>query len=346
MRDEISYLASLVACRARVDKTEPDPENLRCGWRTDQLLTDIDAFVVGQENDPAIYAEIARRALEQIKADEQPEITALLNLAAFRGERLLPVSPEREQALTQMAQDLNKLVLSLPDGNRKKRCQSLLLYHLGVFSDAYGHFDSSAKLQRKSAETAEKNGDKPGAAIGHFLQAVYQLKQALCDGHPNPIEAHFAVLQKRFELLVEATRGTALEVQWGQGNGPCHMIQACVWLNRDHSNWDGWVVTALAAAEKLGQAWQPAADFVSAVNMHQCGDAGVNAALAAVAADIKQANEVKAAALLLLMRRVLAGGGQTGMEAAARQAAKEFFEQMPEQGGAQHVRAIAERLLQ
>lgn len=125
-----------------------------------------------------------------------------------------------------------------------------------------------------------------------------------------------------------------------------HMIQVCVWLGKnDHPDWETWVVTALAAAEKLGPAWQPISKFFRALDMNKRGDQGALAALGAVALE-SQDNETKATALLVLARRALAEGIQTGEhgQLSAREVAADFIRQMPEMG-TQHVRAIGARLL-
>lgn len=351
-------LSGLVACIARTDTTAPDPNNPRSGWWTDILLTAIDKYVIGQENDPAAYAEIARQALAQLQAagrkapeivgaammvasDQaalleaawgQPEVVALLGLAEFRGERLLPVSPEREQSLIRMAQGLEDTIAFLPAGNRKARCLSLLRYHTGVFYDDYGHFAQAAEAQKRAAEEADFINDRPGAAICRFLEAVYHLKQALCEGKIGTL--YWSFLESRFKDLVEVTRGMAMEVQWGQDNGSRHMIEACVWLNTSYcaAGWDTWVTTALAAAEKLGQAFAPGARFVQAVDLDKRNDPEAESALTAVAGDDNQTDEIKATALLVLARR-------------NRDKASWFVTLMPEEAGAQHVRAIAARLL-
>lgn len=238
-----SLLANLLACRARVDKTEPDPGNSRVGWRTDQLLQDIDALVVGQKNAPAVFVQIAQEALDQLQVGEWAELTteALLRLAVFRGERLLPVSEERKEALGQMQERLAGLIQGLPEGTRKTRCCSLFEYHRGVFYDAYGLFGLAADAQSRAAEHADKMGDRPGATISRFLGAMYSLKQTLADGgQAGEMDRAFVRLERRYGELTAAVRGTAFEAQWAEGNGPIYMIEACVWLEKmNHPNWDG-----------------------------------------------------------------------------------------------------------
>ncbi len=332
---DVATLVDLVVARARTDTTAPDPNNVRVGWRTDQLLTgDVDTLVCYNCNDPAMYAEIGRQVLAEVQA--LPEIAALVRLAIFRGERLLPVNEERKRALLEMVQKLGDFIGTLPDGTRKKRCSSLFQYHTGVFYDAYGCFAEAAEAQRQAADIAELAGDMPGgAAISSFVAAVYELKDALCSGTADRINASFTALQHQHLRLIEAVRGTAFEVSWGQGNAPMHMVEACVWLDRQHPDQNAWVETAIAAAEKLGQAFKGCADLVQAVRLDWANDAGAEDALKRVA-ESNNVNEQKAAALLILVRRAQKEGDA--------EEARQFASQMPETG-AQHVRAIAARLL-
>ena len=210
-------------------------------------------------------------------------------------------------------------------------------------------FAEGAKLQGQSAEIAQVNGDKPGESIGYFLERVYLLKQAMVDGDQAAMGTAFTALEQRFNPLVEAVRGTPLEVSWGQGNVSIHMIEALVWLNRwNHPALDVWVAMALAASEKLGQAWQPGARFVRAAYLDSDDNQEAEAALTGVANDTEQTNELRATALLILARRSLAGGCQSGIQSGMmplpQKTAAELIAQMPETG-AQHVRAIAARLL-
>jgi len=107
------------------------------------------------------------------------------------------------------------------------------------------------------------------------------------------------------------------------------MLQASVWLGRDYVV--KWADTAIAAAEKLGEAFHPGAEFAGALKA--CKESAPEADNALwVAIRSNGGNEMKATAFLALMRRVSKGRGE------------ELLVQMPEQG-AQHVVAIAKRLL-
>ncbi len=333
---DIPTLVDLVVARARVDTSAPDSVNLRNGWRTDALLTgDIDALVVGKNNDPATYAEIGQLVYAQVT--DLPEMATLAELAILRGARLIaPADPVREQSILQLSDMLKRHISALPDGTRKMRCASLLEYHMGIFYETYGRFDLAAAAQIRSAEEAERLGDRAGTAIAYYSAARDNLKEALRTDKPaDELKALFSEQETRFAELVEAVRDTPHEVQWTQGNCPMHMVEACVWLNRTHPRWDEWVATAVAAPVKLGAAWMPGADFVLAADMDHRDDPGAEDTLYTIARD-NNVNERKATANLILARRALRAG--------ARGAAQILVMLMPTEG-TQHVRAIAERLL-
>jgi len=330
---DVKTLVDLIVVRARVDKTAPDP-TLRNGWRTDNLfMGDVDALVVGQNNDPSAYAKIGRQVLAKVR--DLPEMAVLAQLAILRGERLLTATPEREKLILQFAQELETAISILPDGTRKMRCKSLFEYHMGIFYETYGRFDLAADAHTRAAKEADRFGDRPGAAISHFMETVCRLQDALRTDRPSDeLETIFSDMEKKFAQLVEAMYGSALEVQWAEGNCPALMIEACVWLDRTHIKWNDWVTTAIAAAEKLGRAWEPIAEFVRAVDMDNHGDPQTDEALYAIAKG-GDVNERRATAFLILARHAIQSGKANE--------AINIVEQIPVQG-AQHVRTIAERM--
>ena len=131
MNRNIEIMAAIIAAGVVVDKTEPNPANPGEGWRTEVLLQEAYAYIVGQLNDPGTYVEMCRKAL--VRVQNRPEIAALLQVAIFWGERLLPMDAEREQLLARMKVDLRTAISALPNGPRKARCTALLDYHKGAF---------------------------------------------------------------------------------------------------------------------------------------------------------------------------------------------------------------------
>jgi len=339
---DVNTLVDLILARAKMDKTEPDSANLRNGWRTDALLTDVDLLVTGQHNDPAAYASIAKQILGQIYhlPDISPGIPELIQLAILRGERLLPITPQREQAILKLAHEIDQAITALPEGPKKMRCRSLMDYHMGIFCDAIGRFDLAVVSHEKSAKKAKEFGDLPGASISIFVAALYRLKQALLENQPDEeLEALFSDLEEKFGQMEEALRGSALYVQWAQGNGPMHMIMAHVWLGKGYSPfWGDWVTTAIKAADKLGEAWKAGAELVEAANNFDYdGITKTEKSLTIIAENEKFGDEVRATAFLLLTR--LAAFWKDVDRA------QHLVESMPKTGAASHVKAVAERLL-
>lgn len=328
-------LADLVVCVARTDTTQPDLENLRNGWMTDLLFSQmIDKFLIQQCNNPTILSAVAKKVLARV--DSLPEAAVLASIAIFRAERLMSPTPAREKSILEMIKKLGSDIAALPDGPRKMRCQSLFQYHQGFFYDASGRFDLAAEMQLQSALEANRLGDKSGEAIGLFTNQLFELKDALRLGKTERIGAFYTYLEKWFDELVSTLVGTALETLWAQVNGPVFMIEACVWLDHwTHPKWHQWVETSLKGMEQLGSSWNLCADFVRAVDMDQKGDPEAVRALNSVA-DSNDANERRAAALLILVRHAI-GEGQI-------EQAKKLISLMPEQG-AQHVVAIAKRCI-
>lgn len=331
---DINTLVDLVVNTARSDTTSPDPKNPRVGWQTDQLLIGhIDKLMTYRLNDPAAYAQIGRRV--QAKVHDLPEMEALAHIAVIRGERLGPVSA-KSRVSASIAELETKIGSLLPPGSRKERLASLLAYNKGVFYDAYEMFAQAAEMQDESAKIAQANGDKSGEAIGYFLQAVYQLKDALCQPSTDEAKAVFSIMEERYTRLVEAVCGTPLEVSWGQGNAPCHMFQACIWLGEDHPDMEKWVASVVSAAGSLKGVWEDIAKHYLAMNSFRKGDGLAKTEIEKVAAESGDVTR-KAEALLVLARSAIADGD--------KKLARELVRKMPKQG-ASHIRAIAERLLQ
>jgi hypothetical protein len=289
------------------------------------------------------YAEVCRLASAALGElpGIAPEVTVLVWLEVFNGERRLPFSDERRQGLFQMVHDLGEAISALPEGARKERCNSLFQHHASVFYgayDAHGLFDHAAELQRQSAETAELSGNRPGAAISYFLYWGYKLQQALADGKSaRELKELFFSLEAKYVALVEAMHGTAWEGRWSQGDALVRMLKACVWLDRQHERWDEWVATFLTAVEKSGRVFELAMKLVRALDSHKKAEVGAEAALRAVAQDSQQRAEDQATAMLVLIRRELARDHLIQ--------AQGWLAQMSEADGARHVRTVAERLL-
>jgi len=334
MSFDVGTLVDLVVARMKVDKTEPNPNNLRKGWRSDELLIgDIDTFAVGAKDYPGAYAEIGRRVLAEV--GDMPEMAVLAKLAILRGERLLLLTSDQVRIVCELSEDLRAAISALPDGTRKKRCQELFLYNSGIFFDASGRFDEAAKTHEWAAREADKGSSS--AAISLYCAALSWLKYGLSVGKSgDELDALFSGLEERYRQLAEALRDSELYVQWVEGNCPMQMVMVCVWLDRTHSKWGEWVHMASLAPGKLGKAWETGVEFVRVANLvarDVDDDSEVEKALRALAEHNAANSETRATALLMLARR-----------STSLSEARGFVDEMPVEG-AQHVRAIAERML-
>lgn len=329
---EIKALAAFVAKTSRDDKTKPPAEDLlRYGWSTDLAFKFADAFFTDAGR-PADYAKLARLVSAQVS--DLPEAAVMAMLAEIRGERLQLLTDRRRKYLRGKIEKAEAAVSALPEGFRRMRCHELLEYHISVLKDAEGDFVLAADFARKSADIARANGNKPGEAIGFFLEAVYQLKAALCEKEPGSL--YLSVLEKRYAELVEAVRNTTDDARWRLGNGPCAMIEACILLGRTHPQWDDWVNSVAMAAPQMGDAWKPAAEFVQAVNQAKRDFEHATEILIS-AANASKVDAYKASLLLILLRLALSFMDM--------KLAHKCLLQMPKTGNVRHIRAIAERLL-
>jgi hypothetical protein len=330
---DINDIANSIIEKALVDQTEPGSENLRSGWATDMLFREADSEIIIRGNDPFSYAQIGELVLAQV--GHLPEMAALASLAIFRGKRLLPLNEDNTRELIDMASRLDHEISALPEGTRNMRCRSLLQYHKAIFFDACGRFDLAAGLQRKSAEEAVRLGDGAGASIARFCEVFSLLMDALMRGHEQEYGDLFSRLEMGFTALGQAVKGSPLEVQWAEGNCPLHMIEAVVWLENFPEQWSAWVKIAIDASKKLGEAFTPGADFIKAVDADRNQKPGADNLLRQVV-DGKDVPRRRATALLVLARQAIKAG--------RTEQALRFVDIMPVEG-AQHVRAIAERML-
>jgi len=337
---DIATLATLVARTASADTTAPDPANPRVGWLTEQLLTCLEGLLIYEWNDPETYARIADAALDKLNEKAAPEAAALVSLAVFHGRLLLRVGPENEAVLDDMVNQFESVIIPrLKEGPRKNWVETQFWYNAGVFHSAYGYFSEAAGDQGESAKLSDRLGDKAGAAVSRFLQTVERLKDAIDKGDKELQSSWFAAMEQTYARLMDVTRDTAMEVTWGQVNGPCSMLKACVCLRKNqHPDWYKWVNSALVAVEKLGQGWQPIAQWIRAFDLNIRDGRQAEELLKSVADDCRQANEVRAEALL-----ALAWGASARDDISE---ARKFIEQMQMfKLGAQHVLAVAARLL-
>ncbi len=312
----------------QLDILVSDSKDLQNVWMADVILASLEKFVIGKNNNPRAYAKMCREILEKSKFPEETAI--FLKLGILNGERRLPLNLARKKLVFGIMGDLDSAISSLPEGRKKARCKSFLEYQRGVVLLESGDFSHAAVAHARAAEEAS---DLPGKAISLFMEELCQLKHGLSIDKPSKeLNIIFSKMEERLVQLTEVMRGSNQEIQWANGNGPAHMLEACVLLNRSHPSSYLWVDMIITAAKNIGPSWDSIAEFVSAVDMDHRNDPQADQALRAVL-EFGGDNE-KAIAILLLVRRAIQAGKVED--------ARDLVKKMP-QKGTQHIRAIAER---
>lgn len=251
----IDLLVDFLVETAKKDQTAPDPDNIKAHWISDMLFQAVDKYLVVGLKAPKLYAQIGREVYEQVK--DLPEMAALAKLAVLRGERLMPVSKDREQAIVILAQELEKLISSLPGGTRKMRCKSLFDYHMSIFYELYKWYDLVVKFAAQSAYEADSFGDKAGSALARMHEALFELKQQVLgswEKHELDPELLFSILEKRCEEVKQTSLGTQFELQW-QADAVLALLEACYLLKKDHPRFSEWAKFIERALPKLGFSW-------------------------------------------------------------------------------------------
>jgi hypothetical protein len=331
---DATTLASLVAYIARNDRTVPLEGNLRVGWDTEQLFRFVERLIITGDNNPGAYAQIALEVQEQVKND-LPEALVLAKIAFFNSTRRLPIIPAREGELLAIVRELEELIPALPPGTRRARCENLFGYNKGEFFKAFGRFDLARQEHLAAAKKAEASGNIAEAAISLFQADMASLKDSLRNNTPATV--NIDLLERGLARLIEAVRGTDLQVLWAEGNGPAHLIEAHVLLGLplplSHSL---SVESVQGAAQKLGKSWEPIANFVTAIDDANREKPQAHEELEAIASS-QDVPERRAMALLVLARNAM---NRNEVEEARRIVARMPIE------GTQHIIAIANRLLE
>jgi hypothetical protein len=245
---DVNTLVQLLVATALVDQSAPP-----C-WRLNELLGAIERLVMVTLSDCAGYAKIAGLALAELgEKTANPAVKALLKLAMLNGRRRC----DEEDALSiqTLFDEVSKEIDELEKGPRRDRCYSFFLYQQQVFGARCGFYAQASKAAEAAVGLSAKPEEK---AISLYLARVYAMWSAIVSGTQERIDAAFAVLWAELLILQQAVAGTALEVQWGKGNGPIHLLQAMTLacINND-ALWDENMAVVLANEATLGDAFRP-----------------------------------------------------------------------------------------
>lgn len=320
---------------ARDDQTIPtlDPVQKRfSGWKTDELLLQIEHKVLRDDNDPGTFAEICALAGQELAMMDgvAPAVPVIVALGVLNGRRRLsPAISDFETEIRGIIWEIKAIIARLPQDTRRDRCEQFLLYQRGIFLEACGRFDEAAEIQKQAAQLAEKIGDTPLAGISRFRVLVHRANQAFFTGEGTN-EAVGAIINA-VPALQSAVRDTPLAVQWGVGNAYAHVLLALIWNDQACvEEWDEFAILFLDQAPLLGPQFEDHLALMQAVD--------INAEDELVKLIASKSSEVGATALLTMARIAVFDKDVT-------EEARQYYDQIPATGNVRHIRAIAEREL-
>lgn len=240
-------VVDLLVETALVDKSAPP-----C-WRTNELLGAIERLVMVARRQYSEFAKIGSAALDKLGEKGDPEVRTLIKLVVLNGRRREDTEDtvDVQRLFDEVAAD----IAALPEGPRKLRCLSFFLYQQEIFGARHGFYAEAAQ----SAEaTAALHTEPDKKAISMYIAKVYAMWAAIMIGAQEEIDEAFAALRAELPRLQQGVAGTALEIQWGRGNGPIHLLQAMILTgNKDKALWDQNMHTVLDNETKLGDAFNP-----------------------------------------------------------------------------------------
>ena len=180
-----------------------------------------------------------------------------------------------------------------------------IFYRLQVFGARCGFYAQASRAAEAAAGLATQPWDR---AVSLYLARVYAMWAAVIacaqeEACSAEIGSAFAALKAELPLLQQAVAGTALEVQWGSGNGPIHLMQAMILARIDDSAlWDANMAVVLANEAALGGAFTPYIRVLRLEDMYRRGSCHIFLEAPAIFNDEKQSLAIKAWARLILAR--------------------------------------------
>lgn len=257
-------LVDLLVATALVDRSVPP-----C-WRTNELLGAIERLVAVARGQYAEFAKIASTALEKLGGQwYEPEVRALIKLAVLNGRRWCDT--ENPADIRRLFDEVGDDIRKLEEGPRKHRCLTFFQYQMTVFmGDKCGLYAEAAK----SAEAeASLNTEPDKRAISKYIARMYAMYAAIVSDERQEIHEAFELLKHELRFLQQAVAGTALEVQWGWGNGPIDLLKAMILCDKqDVTLWDNNMTVVLSHKEELGEAFKPSINILLAERSRRNGD--------------------------------------------------------------------------
>lgn len=295
-------------------------------WGTDALLRTIEGLLIRQDNNPTAFAAVCQGALPMVK---DPSVRALLLLAVINGLRRID-DGDADQ-VNQLFTEVRAEIDALPDGPRKDRCLSFLLYQAKVFLARNGFYAEAAKAQAEDAAATTNSAER---AVSIYLSHVYTMWDVLVTGKPIDGETLLEELLSQLEELRRDVAGSNLELQWGQGNGPTHVLRVLFLIHGMNPSWDILMQGILQVRESLGSAFASWIAVFEAEDQLRKGNKDAALPLAQRIVEENASADTTAAARLIIARILLGGNSD-------KLAAHEMYEQIKPAPDAHMIAAVA-----
>lgn len=208
-------LARLINLTAKADRSQPP------NWTTDEVLKAVERVIIHTDGQPALFASLCRTALDGV---EDVYVHALLNLGILNGGRR--VDGGNEANVNSWFETCRNEIDPLPPDPRKARLDSFLHYQGRVYMARNGQYETAAKLEEEEILATSREAEM---SVSMFLTSLYHLWARIGVGSPTVLQGMIQMLDMDLQKLQSATTGTTgtnLELLWGRGNGPIHMLQA------------------------------------------------------------------------------------------------------------------------
>lgn len=295
------------------DDTEPKGKDWDA-WASDSALRRVASLLFGRPQGYATYADVCRRAHEQVA---QPEAQCLLRLAVLNGLRRLPIA-EQPSDMAMRFGNVEAAISRLPDSLRRVRLMSLRAYHLAVYADdVIGDYAMAARAHEASAQIATQMGDELGQAVSNFCATTARCCAALTEGvEADECLEGLRVAAEAFEHVSTAGVSTQDLQRWRLLNVPMQLLVMHFLARADNPQQYqhlAWLRSLAETAPELARSHEPLVFLVLAVEAYALAEfVGPRAAQWLVGESFRLAREMPqapiyhATAHLLLARTAVA----------------------------------------